>query len=256
MRGRTLRLAAGALISGVALLVAATASAQPGPTVIVQGGGELGQILTDPNGMTLYLYTRDSPGTTNCYDGCAVAWPPLLTDGELGLADGVPGELGTTPRTDGTLQVTYNGWPLYYYQKDTKRGDVTGQAVGNVWWVLNPEPAPAVGLRTSTVMGEFLTDGKGLSVYLFTKDSPGTTTCYGQCAVAWPPLLTTDMPTGPDTLSDGLGAVTRTDGTSQVTFRGWPLYYYQKDAQPGDTTGQKVGGVWFLVSPDGKAIGQ
>jgi predicted lipoprotein with Yx(FWY)xxD motif len=256
MHPRTLRLWAGALTTSLLLLAAARAAAQPSPSIVVQERGEVGQILTDAQGMTLYLFTRDSPGTTTCYGGCAMAWPPLLVQGDVSLPDGVPGELGIAPRTDGTLQLTYNGWPLYYWASDRQPGDTTGQGVGDVWWVVSPEPAPTVGVRTSADMGTFLTDRSGRSLYLFTKDSPGMTTCYEQCAVAWPPLLTADAPTGPNALSDGLGTVTRSDGTRQVTFQGWPLYFFQRDAQPGDISGQKVGGVWFLISPDGKAIGQ
>jgi predicted lipoprotein with Yx(FWY)xxD motif len=88
--------------------------------------------------MTLYLFTKDSPNTTVCYDKCATAWPPLLTTGDPVAGEGVDAALfGTTTRTDGTIQVTYNGWPLYYYEKDKAPGDVTGQDVGGVWYVVS-----------------------------------------------------------------------------------------------------------------------
>jgi predicted lipoprotein with Yx(FWY)xxD motif len=100
----------------------------------------LGQFLVDEKGMTLYLYTKDTPNTSNCYNGCAKAWPPLLTSGAGKAGTGVDSSLlGTTTRTDGTTQVTYNGWPLYYFAKDTKPGDVTGQKVGGVWFVISPK---------------------------------------------------------------------------------------------------------------------
>ncbi len=99
----------------------------------------LGPILVDSNGMTLYLYTKDTPNTSVCYDACATNWPPLLVSGELKARDGVDAaRLGTTQRTDGALQVTYNGWPLYYYIKDTQEGDTQGQGVGSVWYVISP----------------------------------------------------------------------------------------------------------------------
>jgi len=106
-------------------------------------------------------------------------------------------------------------------------------------------------------MGTYLTDANGMSLYLYTKDSPGVTTCYDQCAVAWPPLLVNGAaPTAEGGLGAQLGTVTRRDGTTQVTYNGWPLYYWQNDHQPGDISGQNVGGVWYLISPDGNAIGQ
>lgn len=100
----------------------------------------LGKILADSRGMTLYLFTKDTDGTSVCYDQCAVAWPPLITPGAPTGAAGVPaGKLGTTTRTDGKTQVTYDGQPLYYYFTDEKPGDATGEGVGDVWFVIKVE---------------------------------------------------------------------------------------------------------------------
>jgi predicted lipoprotein with Yx(FWY)xxD motif len=90
--------------------------------------------------MTLYLFTKDTPKTSNCYDSCAAAWPPLLTDGAPTPGSGVDASLlGTTTRTDGSTQVTYNGWPLYYFANDKAAGDTTGEGIQNVWYVVTPE---------------------------------------------------------------------------------------------------------------------
>ncbi len=122
----------------------APAQAAPAPTkaatVMVSKNDKLGQILADDEGKTLYLYTKDTKDTTNCYDKCAQAWPPLLTTGAAKAGAGADAALlGATARKDGTTQVTYNGWPLYYYVKDQKAGDTTGQDVGGVWYVLSPK---------------------------------------------------------------------------------------------------------------------
>jgi predicted lipoprotein with Yx(FWY)xxD motif len=87
--------------------------------------------------MTLYIRTSDPAGGSSCTDGCASAWPPLtVTAGMQPLAGtGVTGTLATFARSDGSLQVTYNGRALYYYASDTKPGDTTGQGVGGVWFV-------------------------------------------------------------------------------------------------------------------------
>ena len=109
-------------------------------TVTVTEGDTLGEFLVDAEGMTLYLFTNDSEGTSNCYDGCAASWPPLLTGGEPEAGDGVDATLlGTTERTDGTTQVTYNGLPLYFFASDQSTGDTSGQGVGGVWYVVSPE---------------------------------------------------------------------------------------------------------------------
>ena len=110
-----------------------------GETIINLGQNDtLDSFLVDGKGMTLYLFTKDTPNTTVCYDKCATAWPPLLTTGSPVAGEGVDASLlGTTDRTDGTVQVTYNGWPLYYYEKDKAAGDVVGQDVGGVWYVVS-----------------------------------------------------------------------------------------------------------------------
>jgi len=73
-----------------------------------------------PDGRTLYLLTKDDAGKSTCYDACAKVWPPLTVDGRHSptAADGAPGRLGMTTRNDGSRQVTYDGWPLYYYAQD------------------------------------------------------------------------------------------------------------------------------------------
>jgi predicted lipoprotein with Yx(FWY)xxD motif len=99
----------------------------------------ISSFLVDSAGMTLYIYTKDTPNTSVCYGGCATAWPPLLTNGTPTAGTGVTASmLGTTTRTDGTVQVTYNSWPLYYFAKDKVAGDTTGEGVGSVWYVMTP----------------------------------------------------------------------------------------------------------------------
>ena len=244
--------------------------------VMVGKDDKLGSFLVDDKGMSLYLFTKDTPNTSNCYDKCATAWPPLLTTGNPVAGTGLDAsKFGTTARKDGSMQVTYNGWPLYYYVKDAKPGDVTGQDVGKVWFVISPagdkvesaagatpttaaaasSGAANVMVGKSDVLGSFLVDDKGMTLYLYTKDTPNTSNCYDKCATAWPPLLTTGNAvagTGIDVSK--LGTTKRTDGSIQVTYAGWPLYYFVKDTKPGDVVGQNVGSVWFVISPAGEQI--
>ncbi|MDV6011246.1 hypothetical protein [Haloechinothrix sp. LS1_15] len=102
---------------------------------------ELGTILADAEGRTLYLFTEDSPGTSTCVDECLEAWPAVGGDVEAaGEVD--PDLLGTIERPDGTTQATYNDWPLYYYADDAAPGELNGQGVNDVWWVVTPEGSP------------------------------------------------------------------------------------------------------------------
>ncbi len=123
---------------------------------------------------------------------------------------------------------------------------------------------PAWEVRTGTVdgLGTVLVDGRGLTLYVFAHDRPGRPpTCYGICAVQWPPvLLTPDVGrpvAGPGIHADLLATTTRRDGPVQVTYAGWPLYTWPPDRQPGQATGQALangGGRWWVLGPDGRPI--
>jgi predicted lipoprotein with Yx(FWY)xxD motif len=119
--------------------IPSTAAASGSAELKVSQTSTLGSFLVDSKGMTLYLYTKDSPNTSNCYSGCAGYWPALLTTGSPLAGAGVTASLlGTTSRSDGTTQVTYNGWPLYYYVSDKVAGDTSGENVQGVWFVITP----------------------------------------------------------------------------------------------------------------------
>jgi predicted lipoprotein with Yx(FWY)xxD motif len=100
-----------------------------------------GTILVDDKGKTLYLFKPDKGGgKSTCYSTCAVDWPPLLTNGKATPGSGLKASLlGTTTRSDGKTQVTYHGWPLYYYAGDSAPGDMNGQDIdsdGGGWYVI------------------------------------------------------------------------------------------------------------------------
>jgi predicted lipoprotein with Yx(FWY)xxD motif len=122
------------------------------------------------------------------------------------------------------------------------------------------ESSPSTGsatvmVATNATHGEILVDGEGRTLYLFTPDEAGTPTCYDACATAWPPLLATgDITVGPG-LDDGdFSTATRTDSGDQVKIGNWPLYYFASDTAPGETKGQGLNDLWYVVSPSGEAI--
>ena len=118
-----------------------TTAGAPGTTVDI-ARSPLGRILVDSKGRTLYDFPPDMQGASTCYGACAALWPPLTTTGKPHAGAGVSASLlGTTKRSDGKVEVTYNGHPLYYYVADTRRGQTTGQGLnqfGAPWWVLTP----------------------------------------------------------------------------------------------------------------------
>ena len=242
----------------------ASAAATPAPpkpvTLQMVQDATLGKILADGDGNILYLYTKDTPNVSNCYDKCEQAWPVVRPLGQPTLKDGVSAVfIGTTLRKDGTNQLTYNTWPVYYYAKDTKPGDTTGQAVGKIWWVFSGEGNPikpaALQVATDAKLGKIVADDAGRTLYTYTKDTKDTTVCYDKCEQSWPPLLALGQTTpAAGVTASLLGTTQRKDGTLQVTYNGMPLYYYAKDTKPGDTIGQNVGTVWFVVAPDGSVV--
>jgi predicted lipoprotein with Yx(FWY)xxD motif len=145
-------------VAAVALLAAAcggttpsTVSSSPAPSAaasaatIAVASNSLGQILVDGKGMTVYLFVADHSTASTCYTSCAQVWPPVLTNGAPVAGTGATASLlGTTKRTDGKTEVTYNGHPLYYFVTDKKPGDTTGQGVtsfGEIWYVMSPAGA-------------------------------------------------------------------------------------------------------------------
>jgi predicted lipoprotein with Yx(FWY)xxD motif len=129
----------------------ATPSASPAASPAASGAtiavatSKVGQILVDGNGMTVYLFVVDTSTTSNCYTSCATIWPPVLTTGAPQAGAGANASLlGSTTRTDGKVEVTYAGHPLYYFVQDKAAGDTTGQGVngfGGLWWVVSPAGA-------------------------------------------------------------------------------------------------------------------
>ena len=123
-----------------------TSSTTPSPAatgekIAVATNAKLGQILVDERGMTVYLFVADTGTTSTCYTSCAAIWPPVLTTGAPQAGAGAQVSLlGTTTRTDGKVEVTYAGHPLYYFVKDKVAGDATGQGIngfGGLWWVMS-----------------------------------------------------------------------------------------------------------------------
>lgn len=105
-------------------------------------GGDVGSVLVDSKGFTLYYFEKDKGGKSACYGACAEGWPPLTSESEAKGMSGVQAsKLGTSKRKDGTTQVTYAGWPLYTYVADTKPGEDNGtdvKAFGATWYPLHP----------------------------------------------------------------------------------------------------------------------
>lgn len=115
----------------------ATVAGASSLTIGTTNSPTLGQYLTGLNGMTLYVFTKDTAGNSTCTGSCATNWPPLVLAAGATVAPptGATGKFATIARADGTMQVTYNDMPLYYFAGDSAAGDTTGQGKSGVWFV-------------------------------------------------------------------------------------------------------------------------
>lgn len=128
MKGDIMKSFSAILLSGVLLTACASMGMASGPASFKNG------MLVGPNGMTLYIFDRDAPGKSNCYNQCAVNWPPFLAESGAKAM----GDFSLVARDDGKSMWAHKGKPLYYWVKDKKPGDMTGEGVNNVWWIVKP----------------------------------------------------------------------------------------------------------------------
>jgi predicted lipoprotein with Yx(FWY)xxD motif len=214
----------------------------------------LGSYLVTADGRTLYYFSLDVPASgqqaavSNCSGSCLTFWPVF----DVGTASPAAGlnasDFGELARSDGAMQTTYKGWPLYTFS-DNAAGDTAGDNLnvnGGPWYVLKqPFYSELVMARTGGP-AKYLADPTGRTLYFFSQDTVGTANtppvvhCTGACAAAWPAFLASGnvVPTGVD-LSK-LTTFTRADGTQQSAFDGHPLYFFEQDTAPGQVTGQGV----------------
>lgn len=120
-----------------------TTTPTPGGATLQLAKSSLGEILVDSAGNTLYLYANDTPTATACSTGCLGTWPALVSDGPVTVGAGLGLEdVGSVTAADGSTQVTFYGHPLYSFAGDAAPGDVNGQGIGGVWFVLDGEGTP------------------------------------------------------------------------------------------------------------------
>jgi predicted lipoprotein with Yx(FWY)xxD motif len=232
----------------------------------------LGKILTDKDGKTLYFFSKDAAGTSVCSGNCEVTWPVFsatdLTKLDAGLT---AGDFATITRADGKPQTTYKGWPLYYFKDDAAAGDVKGENVGGVWFVAKTDytvmlaNAQLVGLdgksykadyTEGTADTQFFVDDMGRTLYAFARDSSGInnwTTNDPVKDATWPIYEVSELKGLPSNLDKTMFATIDVFGKKQLTYKGWPLYYFGPDEMKrGMTKGVSVPrpGVWPIVNKD------
>lgn len=236
--------------------------------VLLSLDDNLGNILVDGDGYTLYFFANDTEGISSCYEGCTNTWPVFYAE-DLQTGTGLnDNDFDEITRADGLIQTTYKGWPLYYYAPGSNgvvesAGSTGGEAFNNVWFVAKPDysimmaNAQLVGedgnnYTNEYSVGEGLTqyfvDSQGRTLYTFINDANGynsfTASDLSNNGV-WP-VFYEDLQAIPSILSASDFGMIEVYGEMQLTYRGWPLYYFGQDEDRGDNKGVSFpsAGVW------------
>ena len=207
-----------------------------------------GKYIVDGNGMALYLFTVDEPGKSNCYGGCATAWPPLYVYGSITALDGLVDGLGTTIRTDGQVQVTYKGKPLYYFVKDQKPGDVKGEGVAGQWYAITKPKTDAIPSEISLNAKDWPLPNKDYNNTRATKDSTINSGNINKLGLAWSLKI-------PGVGAYGGAASTPLILGDKVYFQDLKANVFSLDFNTGQVNWQKTYNISAVVGPNGPAVG-
>ena len=217
----------------------------------------LGTYLSDKDGRSLYFFATDANGQASCTGGCEAVWPAFNVDNLTAdkLAAGLTlSDFGTITTASAKKQLTYKGWPLYYYAPSVNgantlesAGKTTGDGVGGVWFIAKPDYSIMIvrsqlkghdqkNYKSDYTEGDglttYFTDAKGITLYTFKNDNfkknNFTKADFSNNAV-WP-IYETDKMVVPSILDKSKFSVITVFGKSQLTYNGWPLYYFGQDA--------------------------
>jgi predicted lipoprotein with Yx(FWY)xxD motif len=220
---------------------------------------QFGSILTDKAGKTLYFFSLDHFGTTSsCGGQCTTNWPTFYSENptfDSGLSSS---DFGTITRADGNKQTTYKGWPLYTFAGDAAAGQTNGEAINNVWFVAKPDysimyvNAQLIGRSSGGVEDSlnssfdpgtgntfYITDARGRTLYSFINDKKNTNnwnTPTNTNAGVWP-IASIAVGKVPSILNTSDFGTILVGSVAQLTYKGWPLYYFNQDLKRGDNFG-------------------
>ncbi|MCK5440522.1 MAG: hypothetical protein KAJ23_01400 [Maribacter sp.] len=243
---------------------------EPEPTVKLAEDPTFGNILTDAEGASLYFFSLDTKDTSACTSaGCLGAWPifyqeDVIVDEGLDTSD-----FATIERADGAMQTTYKGWPLYYFAGDNTAGDTNGDKVNDVWFIAKPDYSlmyvrtQLVGHDGKNYLGDYtegdgttfyITDIEGRTLYGFiadTKDTNNYTNPDFSNDAVWP-IFEMELDKIPSILDAADFGSIDVFGRTQITYKGWPLYYFGQDEARGDNKGISfpAPGVWPILNVD------
>jgi predicted lipoprotein with Yx(FWY)xxD motif len=235
------------------------------PNVMLDADDDV-MLVTNDEGMSraVYFFGRDLPGSattapvSNCVaDVCKTAWPAVHSD-DIVPAQGIAAaDFSEFMRSDGVMQTTYKGWPLYFYLEDAASADREGQGIGSLWHAVEVPFFTLVIMRQNPGedTGLYLANGAGLTLYQLLGDTPGTTssdpvsTCTTTvCRQLWPVFGPNRVKAVPSLTLAFKPFIRPDSGELQLAYGGVPLYYYLEDDEPGELVGRTKPS-WSLVTP-------
>ena len=245
------------------------------PTVKIVSDSNLGNIIVDEFGNTLYFFSEDVGGNATCENGCLAKWPVFYQENLVVGAGLDEAKFTTVTRGDGTKQIAYDGWPMYYFADDLNAGDTNGESVGNKWFVAKADYSIMYAL--AQLVGDdgknytsdyvegiestfYLTDGNGRTLYGFTKDSNNTNSFTNSDFSnndIWPIVEMVNLSSIPSILDKSDFGSIDVHGRKQLTYKGWPLYYFGSDNNKrGLTRGVSVPspGIWPILNANSTGL--
>ncbi len=230
---------------------------------VIDNGG-FGKIMVNQDNQSIYFFAGDVSGESNCKGGCADVWPPVIGEVyDLQLGSYLSkNDFSTITREDGQKQLTYKGWPLYYFSPDgndqlEEPREVLGDGRGGVFHVAKPDYSVLLG-RQPVSEGEeavvYLVNDRGVTLYLNQGDEENISNCNGGCATVWPPFQKT-QPVIPSSLNaNDFEYLNRNDELGpQLSFKGSPLYYFSQDEEKQGVVLGQAGGpnqTFFVVETE------
>jgi predicted lipoprotein with Yx(FWY)xxD motif len=232
----------------------------------------LGRVVANTKGRVMYMFLKDGRKVSHCHGVCASVWPHVTSKGRPRAEDGIKGKhLSRTA----TGQVTYYGHPLYYFVSGKKPGSVAGEGLNHFFVVsthgkpIRPKPATSPGATTAAVVtshmagtADVLASKNGHTLYELSPQNEAKVgfDCTGSCTTVWRPLLSKGKPVAKgDAMQSLLGTVKRPNSTTQVTYKGFPVYDYTGDTSAGQTNGEALLGpaagqyqtqdYWYDIDP-------
>jgi predicted lipoprotein with Yx(FWY)xxD motif len=244
MIGSTFKITSGQTAAGTTVPGALQPSVTVSDQAIQNGTVTIPQIVSNGN-WWLVIHRQNSDGTMGEYIGETLIKNGINTNVEVKINMSL-----ATPVLYAMLHEDHGVIGVLEFPGPDVPVMVNGLMVAPTFNVTGLAQDVTINIQKASASVSYLTDAQGNSLYLSLNDTPGTSNCSPTCLTLWKPLLVNKrVIAGTGVLQANLGVILLKSGAHQVTYKGAPLYYYYKDVNPGDTNGQGVGGVWFLVTP-------